>query len=198
MWIPWLSVWNTSLTSSSRLGCHQASQGLTPKRRDAQKMQGNNLWVILHCRLIKMFFPEVLKGREDIKFCFWMFSQLKEASLRYAGNPTCRASGPQDWWLSQSCLCSRTGSYFWKPSNMPSGLWPPRFSFWRCFLWELCMLFPKELLPSRLPHLYPFPFLLPMNTAVAPSWQVPTYPDCFQLSALDKWETKREVDRKFI
>lgn len=38
---------------------------------------------------------------------------------------------------------------------MPSGLWPPGFSFWRCFLQELCMLFPKELLPSRLPHLHP-------------------------------------------
>lgn len=154
-------MWNTSLTSTSGPGCHQASQGLALVRRDAQNMQGNiNLWVILCCRLNKIFFFQNYSGggggKRLLNFVSGCFLSWRELHCSMRATLHNSASGPQDWWLSLSCLCSRTFCYFWKPSNMPSGLQLPRFSFWRCFLQEVCMLFPKELLPSRLPHLHPF------------------------------------------
>lgn len=65
-WIPWLSMQNTSVTSSSGPGCHQALQDLALMGQDAQKMQGsNNLWMILCRRLLKILFPELPGGRRE-------------------------------------------------------------------------------------------------------------------------------------
>lgn len=64
MRIPWLSMQDTSLTSSTGPGCHQASQDLALMGHNVQKMQGsNNLWVIVCRRLFKRLFPELCGGR---------------------------------------------------------------------------------------------------------------------------------------
>lgn len=65
------------------------------------------------------------------------------------------------------------------------------------------MLFPKELLPSSLPHLHAFQGRGCSVAFLGGCWwdladRSPDPQGCFQLSALDKREAKREVDRRFI